>query len=40
MMLTMAHDGTYASAMRSTDEMNELVEQLTRMFDDAANMDW
>jgi hypothetical protein len=40
LMLTMAHDGTYAAAMRSTDEMKLLVEQLTRMFDDAANMDF
>jgi hypothetical protein len=40
LMLTMARDGTYAAAMRSTDRMNELVEQLNRMFDDAANMDW
>jgi hypothetical protein len=40
LILTMASDGSYASAMRSADNMNELVEVLSRKFDDAANMDW
>jgi hypothetical protein len=40
LLLTMASDGTYLSAMRSTDEMEEFVRGLSRQFDDAANMDW
>jgi hypothetical protein len=40
LLLTMASDGTYLSAMRSTDEMEELVHGLSGQFDDAANMDW
>jgi hypothetical protein len=40
LLLTMASDGTYLSAMRSTDEMEEFVDGLSRQFDDAANMDW
>jgi len=40
LILTMASDGSYAAAMRSTEDMNELVEDLSRRFDDAANMDW
>lgn len=39
-LLTMARDGTYLRAMRSTDEMEELVRGLSHRFDDAANMDW
>ena len=40
LLLTMASDGTYLSAMRSTDKMEEFVRGLSRQFDDAANMDW
>jgi hypothetical protein len=40
LLLTMASDGTYLSAMRSTGEMEEFVSGLSRRFDDAANMDW
>lgn len=40
LLLTMACDATYLSAMRSTDEMEEFVRGLSRQFDDAANMDW
>lgn len=40
LILTMAKDGSYASAMRSTDEMEHLVEHLSWEFDRAANMDW
>jgi hypothetical protein len=40
LLLTMASDGTYSSAMRSTEEMEEFVRGLSRQFDDAANMDW
>jgi len=40
LLLTMATDGTYLSAMRSTEEMEEFVRGLSRHFDDAANMDW
>jgi len=40
LLLTMASDGTYLKAMRSTDEMEEFVRGLSRRFDDAANMDW
>ncbi len=36
----MASDGSYARAMRSADDMNDLVEFLSRSFDAAANMDW
>ena len=39
-LLTMARDGTYLRAMRSTDEMEELVRGSSHRFDDAANMDW
>jgi hypothetical protein len=39
-ILTMASDGTYASAMRSVEEMEEFVDALTRQLDNAANMDW
>lgn len=40
LLLTMASNGTYLSAMRSTDAMEDLVRGLSRQFDDAANMDW
>jgi len=40
LILTMASDGSYARAMRSADDMNDLVEFLSRSFDAAANMDW
>jgi hypothetical protein len=39
-ILTMAADGTYASAMKSVEDMNLLVEQLSAETDRAANMDW
>lgn len=34
-----AINGMYADAMKSEDEMKKFVEHLTRMFDDASNMD-
>jgi hypothetical protein len=40
LILSMASSGAYVKAMSSADDMNELVEALSRMFDDAANMDW
>lgn len=40
LILTLARDGTYATAMSSADEMNDLVEYLSRSIDQAANMDW
>jgi hypothetical protein len=40
LILTMAKDGSYASAMKSADEMKQLVEHLSWEFDRAANMDW
>jgi hypothetical protein len=39
-ILTMAADGSYARAMRSMDEMTELVDHLSQEADRAANMDW
>lgn len=39
-ILTCVDDGTYGRAMQSVDDMNELLESLTRAFDDAANMDF
>lgn len=39
-ILTMAKDGSYASAMKSRDEMKQLIEHLSWQFDQAANMDW
>jgi hypothetical protein len=38
-ILTMASDGTYASAMRSVKDMEAFVDEMARRFDDAANMD-
>ncbi len=40
LILPMASDGTYASAMSSTEAMKELVERLQYRSDEAANMDW
>lgn len=40
LILTMAKDGTYRSAMRGVEEMKELVDHLNGKFDQAANMDW
>jgi hypothetical protein len=40
LVLTMANDGTYLSAMRSTAAMDEFVRDLSQQFDNAANMDW
>lgn len=39
LILFYAINGMYADAMTSEDEMNKFVEHLTRMFDDASNMD-
>jgi len=39
-ILTYVSNGTYARAMRSTDEMNALVGHLSHQLDQAANMDW
>ncbi len=39
-ILTHVVDGTYARAMKSEQEMTELVEYLGHQFDNAANMDW
>lgn len=40
LILTLASDGTYEAAMNSVEEMELLVDSMTRMMDDAANMDW
>jgi hypothetical protein len=39
-ILTMASDGTYASAMQSIEEMEQFIDYLSGRFDQAANMDW
>jgi hypothetical protein len=39
-ILTMAKDGTYRSAMSSHEDMESVVEHLHYQFDLAANMDW
>lgn len=39
-ILTMAKDGSYRQAMQSVDDMECLLEGLTRQWDNAANMDW
>lgn len=39
-ILTMAADGTYASAMSSVEEMAKFVEHLSAEADRATNMDW
>ena len=40
LILSYAINGKYANAMSSEDDMKSFVESLTRMFDDASNMDW
>ncbi len=40
LILTMAKDGSYASAMKSVNAMKQFVEHLSWEFDQAANMDW
>jgi hypothetical protein len=40
LILPMASDGTYAQDMASVSEMEEFVERILRMVDDAANIDW
>ncbi len=40
MILSYVHDGTYARAMQSCDEMSGFLEHLMYQFDSAANMDW
>lgn len=40
LILTMATDGTYQRAMQSVEDMQELVDHLSREWDRAANMDW
>lgn len=40
LILTMAHDGTFSSAMESVENMEEFVEHLIYQSDQAANMDW
>lgn len=40
LILPMARDGTYKKAMSSIDDMNNFVDDLSRRFDNAANMDW
>jgi len=39
-ILTFCADGTYSRAMTSLEEMENLVEYLSNMADQAANMDW
>ncbi|WP_031297120.1 hypothetical protein [Stutzerimonas chloritidismutans] len=40
MILTLAADGTYEKAMQSVEEMEQLVDYLEHIADQAANMDW
>jgi hypothetical protein len=40
LILSHVGDGTYARAMASDEEMAAFTDHLSRMFDDAANMDW
>ncbi len=40
LILTLAADGTYRTAMESTESMAEFVKHLIYRFDQAANMDW
>jgi hypothetical protein len=40
LVLTYSVDGTYQAAMNSVEEMEQFVGGMTRMMDDAANMDW
>lgn len=39
-ILTLAADGTYANAMKSSEEMKGLVDYLVGQWDRSANMDW
>jgi hypothetical protein len=40
LILTHASDGTYQHAMHSVEDMEECIEMLHYLFDQAANMDW
>ena len=40
LILTHVHDGTYARAMNSVEDMEEFVRHLSAKFDRAADMDW
>jgi hypothetical protein len=40
LILPMASDGTYARAMASSEAMQDLIDRLHYMWDQAANMDW
>jgi len=40
LILSYVINGMYANAMSSEESMKSFVEHLTRMFDDASNMDW
>lgn len=40
LILSHVCDGAYAHAMTSEEEMTDFTDYLSRMFDDAANMDW
>lgn len=40
LILSHVCDGAYAQAMTSEEEMTDFTDYLSRMFDDAANMDW
>ncbi|MEO6970901.1 MAG: hypothetical protein ABI217_08400 [Chthoniobacterales bacterium] len=40
LILSMAVDGTYKEAMKSAEDMEELIRALEYQFDQAANMDW
>lgn len=40
LILSYVGDGAYAQAMASDEEMTEFTDHLSRIFDDAANMDW
>jgi len=40
LMLTMARNGKYTRAMRSTGAMETFARRLASRFDQAANMDW
>jgi hypothetical protein len=40
LILTHVHDGTYARAMNSVEDMEEFVRHLSGKFDRAADMDW
>ena len=40
LILSHAYDGSYAQAMTSDEEMTDFTDHLSRVIDDAANMDW